>query len=337
MLICLEASLADAAETRLDGRACAPSRGYDETRPAPADRADARPRARRGGGRYERVGLELLARHAGGRPDGRRADDLHAAPGSTPGPGAADATPLLAARARAQDARRRSSGCGSRTRSAPPRWSTCARELRPGMTREPGGGDLAGVRPRRGHRLAAAGSRSRSASRSSGRGPGSGPSPRPATGPSAPTSRPCSRSGSAPTATGATTRSSSAPASCAPTTASSSRALLEVYGARDRPLPARREPRRARPARPRRASPQLGYPGQPSPPDLPRRRRPRPRAALRPPGRRRRGRGGDGARDRAGLLLGGRRRPAGRGQLPDHARRAPRSSPRFPDGVVAAR
>ena len=31
--------------------------------------------------------------------------------------------------------------------------------------------------------------------------------------------------------------------------------LLEVYGARDRPLPPRREPRRARPARPRRASP----------------------------------------------------------------------------------
>ena len=35
---------------------------------------------------------------------------------------------------------------------------------------------------------------------------------------------------------------------------------------------------------------------------------------------------GDGARDRAGLLLGGRRRAARRGQLPDHDRRRARSS-----------
>ena len=59
-------------------------------------------------------------------------------------------------------------------------------------------------------------------------------------------------------------------------------------------------------------------PGPAVAPDLPRRRRPRARAAVRAPGRRRHDRGGHGARDRAGLLLGGRRRPARRGQLPDH-------------------
>src|SRR5262249_11163142 len=57
-------------------------------------------------------------------------------------------------------------------------------------------------------------------------------------------------------------------------------------------------------------------------PDLPRRRRARPRAALRAPGCRRHGRRGHGARGRAGDLLGGRRRLARRGQLPDHGGRA---------------
>ena len=42
--------------------------------------------------------------------------------------------------------------------------------------------------------------------------------------------------------------------------------LLDVYESRDRPLPAGREPRRARPARARRASTRLGYPGQPTHP-----------------------------------------------------------------------
>src|SRR5205823_5099489 len=46
-----------------------------------------------------------------------------------------------------------------------------------------------------------------------------------------------------------------------------------------------------------------------------------PRAALRAPGRNRHDRGGHGARDRAGYLLGGRRRPSARGQLPRHRRR----------------
>src|SRR5262249_29180737 len=42
------------------------------------------------------------------------------------------------------------------------------------------------------------------------------------------------------------------------------------------------------------------------------------RAAVRTPGGRHEARGRDGARDRARLLLGGRRRPARGGQLPDH-------------------
>src|SRR5205823_9459500 len=42
---------------------------------------------------------------------------------------------------------------------------------------------------------------------------------------------------------------------------------------------------------------------------------------LRAPGRNGHGRRGHGAGDRAGNLLGGRRRPARRGQLPDHGGR----------------
>src|SRR5207253_2074662 len=46
---------------------------------------------------------------------------------------------------------------------------------------------------------------------------------------------------------------------------------------------------------------------------------------------------GDGARDRARRLLGRRRRPAARGQLPDHARREREALPlprRLPDAVI---
>ena len=64
----------------------------------------------------------------------------------------------------------------------------------------------------------------------------------------------------------------------------------------------------------------IGYPGQPTS-RLPRRRGPRPRAAVRSPGRRRLDRGGDGARDRARRVLARGRRPAGRGQLPHHRER----------------
>ena len=65
-----------------------------------------------------------------------------------------------------------------------------------------------------------------------------------------------------------------------------------------------------------------GYPGPAVAPDRPRRRRARARAALRTPGRLRHHPQGNGSRDRAGDLLGRRRRPARRGQLARHRRRA---------------
>src|SRR5207302_1634683 len=87
-----------------------------------------------------------------------------------------------------------------------------------------------------------------------------------------------------------------------------------------RPSPARCRARRARPARP--CGDRGGrLPGPAQSPCGARRRRPGARAALRAPGGRRDGRGGDGARDRAGDLLAGGRRSTGRGQLPRHGRR----------------
>ena len=180
MLLCLEASAEDAARTRLDeGRAatCAAT-----TRPTRARRPRARSTLALEAARAVRPRrARALARHAGLRPDGRRADDVHEGAGSTRWPDAVDATPLLAAaRAiktdagdRADPARERDlrGGDGARARRAPARDEG-----------ERGGRDLAGVRPRRGHRLARAASSSRSASRSSGRAPGSRRSPRPATG-----------------------------------------------------------------------------------------------------------------------------------------------------------
>ena len=93
--------------------------------------------------------------------------------------------------------------------------------------------------------------------------------------------------------------------------------LLAVYRQRDRLLRAGREHGRARRARAQRA----GGARLPRPavaPDLPRRRRTRARASVPAPGGRRHDRSGHGLRDRARLLLGGRRRPARRGQFPDH-------------------
>src|SRR5262249_54650255 len=85
----------------------------------------------------------------------------------------------------------------------------------------------------------------------------------------------------------------------------------------DRARPPGSRAGRARPLRPR--GHRRGRPpraAQPS--DRARGRRPGARAAVRAPGRLRHDRGGNGARDRAWHLLGGRRRPAGRGQLPRH-------------------
>ena len=130
-------------------------------------------------------------------------------------------------------------------------------------------------------------STSRSGSRSSGRGRGSRRSPRRATGRSSRASRRSSRSGSAPTATGATTRRTSSSASCTERYRELEAGLTRGLRRRGRPLPARREPRRARPAGPRgdRAD---RVPGPAVASDLPRRRRAGARAAVRAPGRRRR-------------------------------------------------
>ena len=83
---------------------------------------------------------------------------------------------------------------------------------------------LAGLRARPGHRLAGQGRAGVRLLARSGPAAGSRRSRRRATCRWSRASRRCSRSGSAPTATGATTRSCSASASCAPTTACSRRA-----------------------------------------------------------------------------------------------------------------
>ena len=199
-------------------------------RPAPRPaRARSTPRSQRRA-TTARVGLELsLGTQASDRMVGEPTTFTKA--WFDAWPEAQDATPLLDGRPRDQDragdradpARERDlrSGDGARARRAASRDEG-----------ERGRGDLAGLRARRGHGLAAATSSSRSASRSSGRASASRPSPRPATCRSRRTSRRCSRSGSAPTATGATTRSCSARASCAPTTASSRRGCSTSTSAR---------------------------------------------------------------------------------------------------------
>ena len=121
VLICLEASEEDAAPHGLDVRR-SPVRRLRPVGSPSADLARARPREA-GGGRARNGRARALARHAGGRPHGWRADDVHVR-----------VVPRLrdAARTRRRSLRRhapsrrrkRSSGCGSRTRSRPPPWST---------------------------------------------------------------------------------------------------------------------------------------------------------------------------------------------------------------------
>ena len=271
-----------------------------------------------------------LARHAGGRPDGRRADDVHARPGST-----RSRTPSTRRRCSPRPARsrpsRRSSGCGSRTRSPPRRWST-SRELRPGMKES----EAAAIWQGFVHGEGTAGrarSSSRSGSRSSGRGRGSGRSPRPATGRCRSTSRRCSRSGCAPTATGATTRRTLCPGELdAALRRAARRSCSSVYGARS--TTAGRA--RASPSSTGSIRDGLADGGLPGPAVAPDRHGVGARAHEPPYAHQAGGghdRGGHGARDRARRLLGGRRRPAPRGQLPDHRATAPRSCRRFPDGL----
>ena len=109
VLICLEASEEDADRMGwTDRRALLPR--LRRERPAAAGAARARP-GEAGGGRVRAGRPRALARHAGGRPDGRRADDLHEGVVRRV-PDAADATPLLSDRSRGQD------GAGGRADAA---------------------------------------------------------------------------------------------------------------------------------------------------------------------------------------------------------------------------
>ena len=139
-------------------------------------------------------------------------------------------------------------------------------ELAAGHEGERGGRALAGVRPRRGHRLARARSSSRSASRSSGRAPGirtfTATGDRPGAG----------RRADAVRDLGLRRRLLVRPHE-APLPGRAARRLPRARGRaarglrpRDRPLPPGREPRRARPCSIRDGLAEAGYPGQPSHP-----------------------------------------------------------------------
>ena len=266
-----------------------------------------------------------LARHAGGRPHGRRADDLHRRPGSTPSRAPTTRRRCSPRRARSRPSRR-SSGCGSRTSSRPSAMEHVTERLRPGMAR--------GEAARSGRATSTA------------TGTGYAGKVELALGFSLVWSGPGIRTF---TATGYGPVQENEPT------------LFEIWvcadgywcdhtknvcpgeprpalrrAARDRcsasttprvaSLPPGAEPRRARPADPRRH--RRGRLSRPAlPPGLPRRRRPCARAAVRAPGRGGHDRGGHGARDRAGDLLARRRRPATRGQLPGHPRTAREALP----------
>ena len=194
-----------------------------------------------------------------------------------------------------------------------------AANIRVGHARKRRGRDVGGLRPRRGRRAR------RAATRWSGRAPASAPSRRPATVPSRRTSRRCSRSGSAWTATGATTPRTSCPGELTPRTTSCSTNC-------SRSTTPRSTTAGTAPASPeldrlvRDGIAEAGYPGQPSHPIC----HGVGARAHEPPTRTRRvghDPGRHGAGDRAGDLLGGGRRFATRGQLPDHRRRAGEALP----------
>src|SRR3954451_13832001 len=183
-----------------------------------------------------------------------------------------------------------------------------------------GGRDVERLRPRRGHRLEGAGrARARLLARLVGAGDQDGHRHR----------RPAGRRGRADAVRDLGLRrrllvrphEESLPRRAATRVRGAGAAAARRLRAGTRPLPARREPRRARP--PRARGDRRGRLSRPAePPDRARRRRPRARAALRAPGRWRRARAGHGHGDRARHLLGGRRRPPRRGQLPRHRGRA---------------
>ena len=317
VLITIEASEEDAARTAWteDVRLI---RGYDPEDPRPplARTLDAAVEAARD---YERVGLELsLGTQASDRMVGE--PTTFTAAWFDAFAEAADATPLLVrarsrqdragARAAAAGERDRRGGDGARPRAAPP-----------GDEGGAGGRALAGLRARRGHGLDTARSSSRSRSRSCG--PGRGIKTFTATGRPARgrgRARPVRDLGLRRRLLGRPHEEPRGGRAEAASTPSSKTALMDVY---DSAL------EHIRPGAPmaeldRQVRGQLhdaGLRGPADASDLPRRRCAGARAAVSPPGRRRRVRGGDGARGRAGRLLGRRRRAPRRGQLPGHERR----------------
>ena len=124
VLICLEASAEDAARTAWTTDVRLRARLRRPTIRGRCPRARSRRRSRRRAD-YGRVGLELSL--------GTQATDRMVGEPTTftkgwfdACPGRAGREPLLVPRAVDQDGAGGRAACGSRTRSAPPRWSTCA-------------------------------------------------------------------------------------------------------------------------------------------------------------------------------------------------------------------
>ena len=182
--------------------------GYDELDPSPPS-ARALALAQEAAGEYERGRARALARHPGGRPHGRRADDLHA--GLVRGlPRRDRRDPAPERRARDQDR------AGDRAHAARERDrlrgdGVLPRASSAGNEGERGGRDVGGVRAQPGHGPRGRRARARLLARLVGAGDPHLHGDRQPAGPG--TSRRSSRSGSAPTATGATTRRTSVRAS----------------------------------------------------------------------------------------------------------------------------
>ena len=151
VLICLEASAEDAERRR--GRSDVRLvRGYAPTIRGRRSRARSTRRSRRARELRARR-ARALARHAGLRPDGRRADDLHeGVVRRVPGRGRRDAAARRGARA--SRPRRRSSGMRLANEIAAAAMEHVREQLRPFMKESRGRRALAGLRPRRGHGLA---------------------------------------------------------------------------------------------------------------------------------------------------------------------------------------
>ena len=296
-------------------------------RPAPAGPPRARPRPPalvRVRARRDRA----QPRDAGGRPDGRGADDLpEGLVRRVPRGRRRDA----AAGERARDQDR----AGGRADAARERDRGRRDGARPGAdpagdARERGRRALERLGARSRHRLRGGEGRARARLLARcGRARGSAPSRPPAAARSRSASRRSSRSGSVADGYWCDHTKNLVPGEL---DAALRRARAGADGRlrrRDRLRPAGSEPRRARPDDPRGPGrDRLSGPAEPS--DLPRRRRPRARAALCAPGRGWHDRGRHGAGDRARGVLARRRRPPRRGQLPDHrdGLRAPLPLPR---------